>query len=233
MDVMKLNNLFTMYMDEELVGSFETVDTKVKSFYKRGGDNQDIEQFWERAIVNLENIKAHYPTIENFILRVYEREEDGDIVLRISCVGDEHTSICNITIGKDGAHACGVYCDQFGGNFVDLVTEAQRSQHKEVLFLKDHTNCPGGRLKQHGAYSGEWFREDILVPTINNLIQSKKDWTLKVDCLGTYGLPASWLDEVTYRLKDHFSDDILERVTFVLPKGHACDNASSCRVIEL
>lgn len=113
------------------------------------------------------------------------------------------------------------------------LNESVTLQFKKILKLTDHTDCPGGRLKEHGKYSGEWFREDILIPVIDKLIQLQEDWKLEVDCTGGYGLPATWLDEITYPLNKRFSANVLDRITQILPKGHACDNASSCYVVEV
>jgi hypothetical protein len=56
-------------------------------------------------------------------------------------------------------------------------------------FATQYTRYPGGRLKKHGPYSGEAFREDVLWP----LLQGKAK--VHVDLSNTYGFGSSFLDE--------------------------------------
>lgn len=56
-------------------------------------------------------------------------------------------------------------------------------------FATQYTRYPGGRLRKHGPFSGEAFREDVLWP----LLQNKQ--RIRVDLTGTYGFGSSFLDE--------------------------------------
>jgi len=61
---------------------------------------------------------------------------------------------------------------------------------KHIHFVKEFTDCPGGRLRIHGDFSGEAFRDDILKPALDNhdLV------TVHLD--GAVGFPSSFIDEV-------------------------------------
>lgn len=56
-------------------------------------------------------------------------------------------------------------------------------------FASEYTRYPGGRLRKHGPYSGEAFREDVLWPLLQNKVR------IHVDLSGTYGFGSSFLDE--------------------------------------
>lgn len=56
-------------------------------------------------------------------------------------------------------------------------------------FATQYTRYPGGRLRKHGPYSGEAFREDVLWP----LLQGKAK--IHIDLSNTYGFGSSFLDE--------------------------------------
>lgn len=63
--------------------------------------------------------------------------------------------------------------------------DALRTLH----FAEEYTRYPGGRLRKHGPFSGEAFREDILWPIL------QKNTRLHVDLTDTYGFGSSFLDE--------------------------------------
>ncbi len=60
------------------------------------------------------------------------------------------------------------------------------------LLVKDHTLFPGPRYKILGEYSGEWFRDDILIP----LLASTESDLIQIDLDGTVGYGSSFLEEV-------------------------------------
>jgi hypothetical protein len=56
-------------------------------------------------------------------------------------------------------------------------------------FATQFTRYPGGRLRKHGPYSGEEFREDVLVPLLNG------GANIHIDLSDAYGFGSSFLDE--------------------------------------
>ena len=56
-------------------------------------------------------------------------------------------------------------------------------------FATKYSRYPGGRLRKHGPYSGEAFREDVLWP----LIQTNRK--IHFDLTDTQGFGSSFLDE--------------------------------------
>ncbi len=63
---------------------------------------------------------------------------------------------------------------------------------KMIDIAKDFTRYPGGRYKKLGPFSGEEFRDDLLVPAINELLSGEKV-ILKMD--GALGYSSSFLEE--------------------------------------
>jgi len=60
---------------------------------------------------------------------------------------------------------------------------------KTINFAKEFTDCPGGRLRIYGEFSGEEFRENFLRPALAEFDK------VVIDLNGVVGLPASFLDE--------------------------------------
>lgn len=56
-------------------------------------------------------------------------------------------------------------------------------------FADEYTRYPGGRLRKHGPYSGEAFREDVLWPLLQGKVK------VHLDLSNTYGFGSSFLDE--------------------------------------
>ena len=54
---------------------------------------------------------------------------------------------------------------------------------------KDFSRYPGGRLRVRGPYSGEEFRDDFLIPRLNEFE------VLEIDLDGVVGYPPSFIDE--------------------------------------
>lgn len=59
-----------------------------------------------------------------------------------------------------------------------------------LVKLSSLTEFPGPRYKRLGPHSGEWFRDDILIPAINNSGNN-----LIVDLDDTVGYGSSFLEE--------------------------------------
>lgn len=62
-----------------------------------------------------------------------------------------------------------------------------------ISVLKDFSRTPGPRYKEEGSFSGEEFRNNILLPKLNEAIIQKK--TLLVDLDGVSGYGTSFLEE--------------------------------------
>lgn len=56
-------------------------------------------------------------------------------------------------------------------------------------FASTFTRYPGGRLRIHGPYSGEQFRDDILMPLLD------RNDVVTIDLTGVRGFGSSFLDE--------------------------------------
>jgi hypothetical protein len=62
-----------------------------------------------------------------------------------------------------------------------------------TLRIADFALSPGGRYIADGAFSGEWFRDDILVPALRAAIEASA--VLRVELDGTSGYGSSFLEE--------------------------------------
>ena len=62
-----------------------------------------------------------------------------------------------------------------------------------INISKDFTDTPGARYISEGEYSGELFRETILIPKYEEAIKAKKQ--LKIEMDGGYGYATSFLEE--------------------------------------
>jgi hypothetical protein len=74
---------------------------------------------------------------------------------------------------------------------------------KQIHFVNEFTDCPGGRLEIHGDFSGQTFRENILKPALlsNDMV--------KLDLNGAVGFPSSFIDEVFGVLATDLGYDLL------------------------
>jgi len=61
---------------------------------------------------------------------------------------------------------------------------------KEINFVQEFTDCPGGRLEIHGDHSGQEFREKLLRPALDNFDR------VVLNLNGAVGFPSSFIDEV-------------------------------------
>lgn len=62
-----------------------------------------------------------------------------------------------------------------------------------TIRVADHAPSPGGRYIKDGEFSGEWFRNEFLVPALRNAVAG--DDTLTVELDGTSGYGSSFLEE--------------------------------------
>lgn len=63
----------------------------------------------------------------------------------------------------------------------------------KIVIAKDFSDTPGGRTIAEGDFSGELFREKILLPQYHEAISKKEK--LEIDFDGAFGYPPSFLDE--------------------------------------
>lgn len=83
---------------------------------------------------------------------------------------------------------------------------------KTVNVVTDFSRFPAGRFKTDGDYSGEAFRDDILL----NALRSSAHVTVELD--GTAGYGSSFLDEAfggLVRKHKFTASDLHERLTIV------------------
>ena len=67
----------------------------------------------------------------------------------------------------------------------------QLSEEFYTVRILDYTDQVGGRYAEHSdKYSGEWFRDDVILPKLQD------HQRVIIDLGGTYGLPDSFLEEV-------------------------------------
>lgn len=64
---------------------------------------------------------------------------------------------------------------------------------KKIKISEDFSKTPGGRLIIEGDYSGEEFREKILLPKFEEAEKNKEE--LLIDFNDTYGFATSFLEE--------------------------------------
>ena len=62
-----------------------------------------------------------------------------------------------------------------------------------ISIAKDFSRIPGARFPEEGAYSGQEFRNNVLLPKLKNAISAHEK--LKVILDGTAGLGTSFLEE--------------------------------------
>lgn len=83
-----------------------------------------------------------------------------------------------------------------------------------VLRVSDFTTEPGARYRDDGDYSGEWFREEALLPHFQRALDSHTK--LVVDLDGTDGYATSFLEEAFGGLARIYPiDQVLSRVEVV------------------
>ncbi len=63
----------------------------------------------------------------------------------------------------------------------------------KIVIAKDFSDTPGGRKISEGEFSGELFRQQLLLPKYEEAV--KKNDKLEIDFDGAFGYPPSFLDE--------------------------------------
>lgn len=83
-----------------------------------------------------------------------------------------------------------------------------------IKICDDFTDAPGPRFIKQGDYSGEQFRENLLIPKFDEAV--KKNEKLTIDFDGTFGYPTSFLEEAFGGLKEKYDKDlILNTLVFI------------------
>lgn len=62
-----------------------------------------------------------------------------------------------------------------------------------ITLADDFSPFPGGRFRSDGPFSGELFRDDLLLPKLREAIECGELLTVVLD--GVAGLPSSFLEE--------------------------------------
>lgn len=81
-----------------------------------------------------------------------------------------------------------------------------------IAIAKDFSTYPGGRFRKDGDFSGEAFRDDLLIPSLKQAENAKDTVVVVLD--GTFGYAASFLDEAFGGLvrERHFDKKQLSRL---------------------
>jgi hypothetical protein len=64
---------------------------------------------------------------------------------------------------------------------------------REINIAKEYTKTPGGRFKKDGDFSGQDFRDTILIPEYRKAIENNE--VLRIILDGGYGYGSSFLEE--------------------------------------
>ena len=83
-----------------------------------------------------------------------------------------------------------------------------------INISKEFTDTPGARYKTEGDFSGELFRETILIPKYTEAIAAKEQ--LKIELDGGYGYATSFLEESFGGLARIYNiQEVLDTLVFV------------------
>ena len=74
-----------------------------------------------------------------------------------------------------------------------------------INFATDFTDCPGGRARINGDYSGEEFRVDVLKPALERADR------VVLNLEGVFSFPASFVDEAFGVLVAELGLDLVKR----------------------
>lgn len=81
--------------------------------------------------------------------------------------------------------------------------------NKTYEFSTEYTRYPGGRLRRHGPYSGEAFREDVLAPLLQEFEK------VHLNLTETSGFGSSFLDEAFGEIGKRLGYEVCKkRLTF-------------------
>lgn len=64
----------------------------------------------------------------------------------------------------------------------------------EISIAKSFSLTPGPRYREEGPFSGEQFREEVLLPAFDKAVSEREKLTINLD--GTAGYGTSFLEEV-------------------------------------
>ena len=83
-----------------------------------------------------------------------------------------------------------------------------------INIAKDFSETPGPRYQKDGEFSGEEFREKVLVPKYNEAVEKKVKLEINLD--GGYGYPPSFLEEAFGGLVRKFGkEEVVKTLEFV------------------
>ena len=83
-----------------------------------------------------------------------------------------------------------------------------------IKICRDFSDTPGGRLKEEGEFSGELFRDTILIEKYEEAEQSND--ILEIDFDDCYGVGTSFLEEAFGGLvRKYHKHDILKRLIII------------------
>ena len=84
----------------------------------------------------------------------------------------------------------------------------------KIIICDEFTDAPGPRFIKQGDFSGEKFREELLIPKFEEAIKNKEK--LIIDFDGTFGYPTSFLEEAFGGLKEKYDKKlILDTLEFI------------------
>lgn len=84
-----------------------------------------------------------------------------------------------------------------------------------IKISQEFTDTPGPRYKKDGQFSGEEFRESILLPKFKDILNNNNE-NLIIDFDGGYGYPSSFLEEAFGGLARKFGADVvLSKIEFI------------------
>lgn len=79
---------------------------------------------------------------------------------------------------------------------------------------RDYTKSPGGRLIKEGDFSGEEFREKILLPKVQEALYNNLSLTVELD--GGFGYGSSFLEEAFGGLARKTKDKRLLKILTII-----------------
>jgi hypothetical protein len=79
-----------------------------------------------------------------------------------------------------------------------------------IKLAEDFSKTPGARFISDGPFSGELFRETVLIDKYKEA--KEKNEKLLIDLDGTYGYATSFLEEAFGGLARHFSEDNIKKI---------------------
>lgn len=83
-----------------------------------------------------------------------------------------------------------------------------------INVVSDFTDSPGGRYIKEGPFSGELFRQKILLPKYKEAVETNTELIINLD--GCYGYATSFIEEAFGGLARELKDrNILKRIQFV------------------